>query len=105
MKIFSWFLALFQAPPLITIAISKNPGHLTHQDCDGGAVTLASGHFRTSSVTCSRCNAHAEFDPIYASTSFRFTREDGRERRIPLRRYRNKSIRGRLAIISAPPAH
>lgn len=99
-------LMLPQKAPLMTIISSKNPGHLTHQECGGGAVTLTTDRAaRKSIVTCAGCEVKAEFDPIYTTTSFRLTKEDGKKRSVPLRRYRDKPLKGRLHIIPAPPAH
>ncbi|MCR4323299.1 MAG: hypothetical protein NUV61_04410 [Candidatus Azambacteria bacterium] len=104
MKIISKFFVFFQKPVLMTIAISKNPGHLTHQECDGGIVTLAKNASRKDTITCSRCAKKAEFEPVYAQL-FGFTKEDGKPRNITISRYHDEIVRGRIHIISPPPPH
>ncbi|MBI5913360.1 hypothetical protein HY839_02870 [Candidatus Azambacteria bacterium] len=95
----------YQKVTHMTIVSTRNPGHLTHQDCGGGIVTHTTDHaIRQSTITCAGCGAKAEFDSIYSTYSFRFIKEDGKERKVPLRRYRDAPMKGRLRIIS-PPAH
>lgn len=94
-------IEFFRKPPAMTITISRNPGNLTHQGCNG-TITLAIFPSRKSTVTCSKCNAQAEFDSIYATVSFRFTKEDGATRKIPISRYRDTPVKGHLHIIAAP---
>lgn len=80
-----------QKPPvLMTVIVSRNPGNLTHQECNGGAVTLARGHSNKSSVTCNKCEAHAEFDPVHANL-FRFIKEDGKDRKFRVSHFRDNS--------------
>lgn len=93
-----------KSPVLMTIAISRNPGHLTHQECNGGAITLTTERFRKSTVVCSRCHAHAEFKPIYTQL-FDFAKETGKEKKISVVRYRDKNTKGRLHIIPATLTH
>lgn len=99
MGILSWLL---DDRAEMTIAITRNPGHITHQDGCGGAVTLTATS-RKNTLVCSRCNAKAEFEPFYA-TLLRFTREDGKPRNFSFSRYRDRQVRGRLYVIAAPPA-
>ncbi|MEK7493832.1 MAG: hypothetical protein AAB630_01610 [Patescibacteria group bacterium] len=100
MSILSWIL---DERAEMTVSITRNPGHLTHQDGCGGAVTLTATS-RKNIIECSRCNAKAEFAPFYA-TILRFTKEDGKERSFRFSRYRDRQVRGRLTVISAPSAH
>lgn len=97
-------LMLPQKPPLITVVATRNQDKLTHQECNGGAVTLATDRAaRKSIVTCAGCEAKAEFAPVYAQL-FRFAKEDGKPRDITISLYRDKPLKGRLHIIPAPPA-
>jgi len=96
MGILSWLL---DEHAKMTISITRNPGHLTHQDCGGGAVTLTKTS-RKHIIECSRCNARAEFEPFYANL-LRFTQEDGKPRNFRFSLYRGRKVRGRLYVILA----
>lgn len=103
MGILSWLFEFFDEHAEMTISITRNPGHLTHQDGCGGAVTLTTAPQRNI-IECSRCKAKAEFEPFY-TTLLRFTREDGKKRSFRFSRYRDRHVKGRLYVIPAPPAH
>lgn len=83
--------------PHMTIVVKQNPG-LRHQECDGGTVTLVTDKTtRKNTVSCSRCGAHAEFDLIYERL-FNYILEDGKRRRVTIRRYRDRPIKGRILL-------
>lgn len=102
MNILSWLFPFFEKPIRMTIAMDSNHDHLTHQECDGGAVRLIRHHFRKSTVTCDRCSAEAEFDSIYTQL-FRFAKEDGMPRNITIVRWRDTPVKGRIHVIPSPP--
>lgn len=86
--------------PHMTIMYQKNPG-LTHIEC-GGSVTLNTDkNARKNILTCSRCGATVEFDLIYEKV-FGFIAEDGKQRSIPIRRYRDKSVKGIIHLAAKP---
>lgn len=97
-------LMLPQKPPLMTVVATRNQDKLTHQECNGGAVTLTTDQAAwKNTVTCAGCKAKAEFAPIYAHL-FRFAKEDGKPRNVTISDYCDKPQKGRLHIIPAPLA-
>lgn len=89
--------------PHMTIMFQKNPG-LTHEGCDGSVTLVTDKDARKNIVACVRCGAQAEFDLIYEKL-FGFIADDGKQRSIPIRRYRDEPVKGiiHLAAKPAPP--
>lgn len=105
MRFFKWLKEVIQTlcgtAPRMTIVVKRNPG-LRHQECDGGAVTLETDRTkRKNIVSCSRCGATAEFDLIYERL-FGYTLEDGKQRNITIRRYRDRPIKGCIHLVTEP---
>jgi len=97
--LFSWLPEFFKKQPYMTIVVKKNPG-LKHSDCNGGSITLTIDRkARKSTVSCARCGAKAEFDPIYERL-IGYTMEDGKHRTITIHRYRDKPVKGRILLIA-----
>lgn len=94
---FSRLLDFFRKAPCMTIMVKKNPG-LKHHECGGGSVTLITDReTRKNTASCSRCGSTAEFDLIYEKL-FDFIIDDGKPRKIPVRRYRDKPVKKHLVL-------